>query len=322
MKSTIIIPNYNGKDYLKNCLDSLMQCEPFDFKVIVVDNGSTDGSVELLREQYSWVEAILLPDNKGFAEAVNIGLEKTKTKYGILLNNDTTVATDFVAKLEEAIDEKEKIFSVSAKMVSMHEPEVLDGAGDLYCALGWAFALGKGKVVSKAYTKPSKIFSACGGAVIYRMSCMNEIGMFDSNHFAYLEDVDLGYRGLIHGYENRYTPDAVCYHAGSGFSGSRYNEFKVTLSSKNSTYLIIKNMPILQQVLNLPFFMVGFLVKYLFFIKKGFGSTYLKGLIKGIIFGYSKEGRARKVRFRIKNVGNYVKIQGYLWWNILRRFVG
>lgn len=322
MKSTVIIPNYNGKDYLENCLKSLQQCEPLDFKVIVVDNGSTDGSVEMLQESFSWVEKILLPENKGFAEAVNIGLEKTETEYGILLNNDTTVKKDFVAKLEEVIGTNEKIFSVSAKMVSMHEPEVLDGAGDLYCALGWAFALGKGKPVSKAYTKPARIFSACGGAVIYRMHILKEIGMFDPNHFAYLEDVDLGYRGLIYGYENRYAPEAVCFHAGSGFSGSRYNEFKVTLSSKNSTYVIVKNMPFLQQIINLPFFVIGFLIKYLFFISKGFGGTYLKGLIKGITFGYSKEGRMRKVRFRFKNLGNYVKIQGYLWWNILRRFVG
>ena len=93
------------------------------------------------------------------------------------------------------------------------------------------------------------------------MDILKEIGLFDENHFAYLEDVDLGYRAKIHGYDNFYEPLAVCYHAGSGFSGSRYNEFKVNLSSRNSIYLILKNMPLLQLLINLPFLLLGFLTK-------------------------------------------------------------
>jgi len=322
MKTTVIIPNYNGCDYLKPCLDSLLSCKSMDFHVLVVDNGSTDGSVELLKKEYPQVEAVFLEENTGFAPAVNVGLHKTKTPYALLLNNDTTVETDFVKKMEEALEKKDTIFSVSAKMVSMQEPQLLDGAGDLYCALGWAFALGKGKTVKDHYTKEAKIFSACGGAAIYRMDVMEKIGFFDDNHFAYLEDVDVGYRGMLLGYENRYTPDAVCYHAGSGFSGSRYNAFKVTLSSRNSTYIIIKNMPILQQIINLPFFMIGFGVKWLFFIKKGFGFLYLKGLMKGIAMGYSKMGRKRKLPFQVSRLKNYGKIQWKLWSNIFRRIVG
>jgi len=322
MKTTIIIPNYNGIEYLEDCLASLQKCEPSDFHIIVVDNGSTDGSVELLKEKFSEVEGIFLAENTGFAPAVNRGLEKTKTPYALLLNNDILVEPDFVQKMENAIEEHENCFSVSAKMLQMHEPELLDGAGDLYCALGWAFALGKGKTASDHYTKPAKIFSSCGGAVIYRMDILNEIGYFDENHFAYLEDVDLGYRARIHGYDNRYEPAAVVYHAGSGFSGSRYNEFKTKLASRNSIYIILKNMPFVQILINLPLLLLGFLTKIAFFGLKGHGNTYCKGLLNGFKLYFSDEGKKHKIPFKVCNLLNYVKIEIELLWNIVRRIIG
>ncbi len=322
MKTTVIIPNYNGKEYLRQCLLSLKECKPADFHTIVVDNGSTDGSVELLKEEFPQIEAILLSENTGFAPAVNRGLEHTKTPYALLLNNDTTVEPDFVYQMEKALENRKKAFSISAKMVMMQEKELLDGAGDLYCALGWAFALGKGKKVSESYRKSARVFSGCGGAVIYRMDILDEIGKFDENHFAYLEDVDIGYRARIYGYVNFYEPSAVCYHAGSGFSGSRYNEFKVNLSSRNSIYLILKNMPFLQIVFNLPFLLLGFLTKIIFFAKKGYGYTYCKGLKKGFLLAFSEEGKARKVRFQRKHILHYFRIEVELLWNICRRVLG
>lgn len=322
MKTTVIIPNYNGKEYLKQCLQSLGQCEPADFHIIVVDNGSTDGSVELLKREYAHVEAIFLRENTGFASAVNRGLEQTKTPYAILLNNDTTVEKDFVSKMEMALEMHKNAFSVSARMLMMQKPEVLDGAGDLYCALGWAFALGKGKTAVDHYTKPARIFSSCGGAVIYRMNVFQRIGLFDENHFAYLEDVDIGYRAKIYGYENFYEPSAICYHAGSGFSGSRYNEFKINLSSRNSIYLILKNMPLLQILINLPFLLLGYMTKVAFFAKKGFGYNYGKGLLNGFLLYFSKEGKSHKVPFQFRNLPHYLQIEWELIFNIFRRIIG
>lgn len=322
MNTTVIIPNYNGRAYLKECLLSLQKCEPFDFEILVVDNGSTDGSINLLKEEFPAVRYIPLQENTGFAPAVNTGLRSIKTKYALLLNNDTKVAPDFVKTLETAMEKEKKAFSVSAKMVSMHEPSIIDGAGDLYCALGWAFALGKGKNTDNCYQKYAEIFSACAGAAIYRMDYLKCVGFFDENHFAYLEDIDLGYRAAIYGYHNYYEPKAVCYHAGSGFSGSRYNEFKVNLSSRNSIYLIYKNMPVLQLILNLPFLLAGFLIKILFFIKKGYGKTYCKGLLAGIRLSMSPKGREHKVKFQISHLGHYCKIQILLWINTIRRITG
>ncbi len=319
MKTTVIIPNYNGIDYLKDCLLSLSESESDGFETIVVDDGSKDGSAEYVRTSHPDVKLIALAENTGFAAAVNRGIEAATTKYVLLLNNDTKVIGDFVRRMEQAIEADEKIFSVSAKMLKMNDESTVDGAGDYYCALGWAYAYGKDKPEEKV-DKKRQIFSACGGAAIYRRDAVTELGLFDERHFAYLEDVDLGYRARIAGYINMYEPSAKVLHAGSGFSGSRYNEFKVGLSSKNSTYIIRKNMPFLQRIINLPFFIIGFGIKLLFFCLKGFGIVYLKGLFKGIADSLTAEGRAKKVPFKFANFGNYVKIQVELWINILRRF--
>ena len=206
-------------------------------------------------------------------------------------------------------------------MISLHDPYKLDGAGDLYCALGWAFSRGKDQPAD-AYEKPDRIFSACAGAALYRREVFEKIGYFDENHFAYLEDMDIGYRANIYGYHNRYAPDAKVYHAGSAASGSRHNEFKVNLSSRNSIYLIFKNMPLLQMLINLPFLLLGYLIKGLFFTLKGMGGVYLKGLWKGILLSASREGRDKKVKFSMKNLKNYCWIQWQLWVNMIRRVCG
>ncbi|MBP3421613.1 MAG: glycosyltransferase family 2 protein [Lachnospiraceae bacterium] len=329
MKTTVVIPNYNGIKYLENCIESLVLAkEQGEFAILVIDNGSTDGSLEKAKEYEAngLLTVVAFPKNTGFCGAVNEGIRRAQTEYVLLLNNDTEVTKDFVKNLEIFMDEHADAFSASSKMLSLQEPEVIDDCGDLYCALGWAFGLGKGKNIrakaAKKYEKNGKIFAACGGASIYRKAVLDEIGVFDENHFAYLEDIDIGYRALIYGYHNYYCHSAVVYHAGSGFSGSRYNKFKIDLSAKNSIYLIYKNMPLLQVLLNLPFLLIGFLVKTMFFLLKGFGGTYLKGLMNGLKLSFSKEGKTCKVAFKGRNLVNYIMIQWYLWWNLLRRFIG
>lgn len=317
-RSTIIIPNYNGIRYIENCLASLAN-EPAE--VIVVDNGSTDGSLALVRERFPRVRTIALKKNYGFCAAVNRGIEACKTDkivYVILLNNDTTVEPGFVRALEKALDADERVFSGAARMVRMDDPSRIDDAGDYYCALGWAFAAGKDKAAAD-YERPREIFSACGGACIYRRSILTEIGLLDENHFAYLEDVDLGYRARIYGYRNLYVPDAVVRHAGSGVSGSRHNAFKVKLSAQNSVYLVAKNMPPVQILLNLPFLLAGFLIKTLFFLKKGLVKSWFLGTAEGFRLVCSREGSKRRVRFAMARFPAYCRIQWELWRNLWYR---
>lgn len=321
MKTTVVIPNYNGIEYIKPCLESLYACKGEPFDIIVVDDASTDDSVAYLQTQTDKITLLTSDANSGFAASVNRGIAAATTQTVILLNNDTTVESDFVTAMVKAV-ENERVFSASAKMVDMHRPEYIDGAGDFYCALGWAFAYGKGKKTKEFGLKERKIFSSCGGAAIYKKSILEKIGLFDEAHFAYLEDVDLGYRAAIEGYKNVYAPQAVCYHAGSASSGSRYNEFKINLSSRNSIFLIYKNMPFLQFLLNLPFILLGIMIKTAFFAVKGYGKIYLRGVIRGILMCLDMDTRSHKVRFRWRNLGNYVVIQFELWINLFRRLVG
>ena len=313
---SIVIPNYNGKHFLEDCLTSVFAQNIKDQEVIVVDNGSTDGSLEYL-ENYPGVRVLALDKNYGFCGAVYLGIQAADSEYVILLNNDTEVDPEFTGELLKAIKADESIFSCSSKMIQFHDRARMDDAGDYYCALGWAFGRGKGKPV-KDYEDSANVFASCAGAAIYRKKLLEALGYFDEKHFAYLEDIDVGYRARIHGYRNVYAPKAVVYHVGSGFSGSTHNAFKVKLSSRNNIYLIYKNMPFLQILLNSPFLLAGHTVKWLFFLKKGLGKEYLTGIKEGIAL--CKEGK--KVRFSWENLPNYGVIQWELWLNMIRRLIG
>lgn len=318
-KVTVVIPNYNGIRFLRECLDSVFAqaAGTPEYEVLVIDNGSADGSLELLRENYPRVHAEGLPENTGFCHAVNLGIRLSSAPYVILLNNDTKVKPEFIKNLCYAIESRPEAFSVSAKMLMWDHPELLDDAGDRYCVFGWAYARGKGKPAEQ-YNEPCEIFAACAGAAIYRKSILEEIGYFDEEHFAYMEDLDLGYRARIHGYRSYYEPGAEVIHYGSASSGSRYNTWKTSLASANNIYVIGKNMPLLQWIWNLPFLLPGFMAKFLFFCKKGMGKAYVSGLGRGFLRLFSPAGRSKKVKFRVKHLKNYFAIQWQLYVNTLR----
>lgn len=311
---TIVIPNYNGIAFLKTCLDSVLAQTGVQMDVIIIDNGSVDGSQEFISSNYPQCELVCLDQNYGFCRAVNEGINRTKSPYVILLNNDTEVRPLFAASLVASMKEDKSRFSCSARMLMYTKRNLLDDAGDFYCAFGWGIARGKGRP-KQEYETADQIFSACGGAAIYQTEMVRLIGGFDEAHFAYLEDMDLCWRARIHGWKSWYEPDAEVFHVGSATSGSRYNRFKVLHSAGNNLYMIYKNMPLAQMLLNLPFLLVGFLIKYLFFVKKGLGKDYREGLARG--FELCRKHKDRKVRFLWRNLPAYVAIQVELWKNIL-----
>ncbi|MCR5107573.1 MAG: glycosyltransferase family 2 protein [Lachnospiraceae bacterium] len=314
---TIVIPNYNGIRFIKDCLDSLKEQTFTDYDIIVVDNASKDGSPELVEEDYPYIKLIKNDENYGFARAVNQGIQNTDSDYVILLNNDTVTDPFFVQELYSSIKDRDDVFSCQAKMLKLYERDRIDSAGDLYCALGWAFSLGKDEKADR-YVRTERIFSSCAGAAIYRREIFEKIGYFDERHGSYLEDVDIGYRANISGYKNLFVPEAKVFHAGSGSSGSRHNSFKVRLASRNSVFVIHKNMPSLQIILNLPFLMVGYMIKILFFFLKGMGKEYLSGVFKGLKMSFGM----KKYPFGRENVINYLWIQLALWKNMIRRITG
>lgn len=300
--TTVIIPNYNGLGFMDDCIRALEAQTYRNFRTLVVDNGSTDGSVEWLKEHR--IETIFLGENTGFSGAVNTGIRASDTPYVILLNNDTRVDEYFVAELVKAIGRSEKIFSVSSRMLQMYHPELVDDAGDMYSLLGWGFQRGVGQSAG-GYKKACRVFSACAGAAIYRREVFEKIGYFDEKHFAYLEDMDVGYRARIAGYDNLYWPAAVVYHVGSGTSGSKYNSFKVKLAARNNVYLNYKNMPFPQLFINAVPIAAGIFLKWVFFKKIGYEKDYSEGLKEGIRTART----CNKVRFQPKHLMNYVIIE-------------
>ena len=312
----VIIPNYNGQKYLSDCLKSLRKQSFQDFKVIMVDNGSSDGSISVVKRDFPEVQIIGLSENTGFANAVNVGIKETGAKYVFLLNNDTVCEEGVLDALVKVLDKKKSVFSVQAKMLQIKEPHLIDDAGDYYCALGWAFAPSKDKDNSR-YSRRINVTSACAGAAMYRREVFEEIGYFDEAHFCYLEDVDVGYRARLYGYDNVMEPGAIVYHVGSGSSGSRHNAFKVELTAANNLYFIYKNMNALQVIINLPLFLAGVIIKHVFYVRKGLGKAHLRGLSKGIskIFTNSY----KRVRFGGRQIVNSLWLQLELWANCVRR---
>ena len=285
--TTVIIPNYNGLKFLDECIRALDAQTYRNFKILVVDNGSADGSVEWLKEH--GIETIFLEENTGFSGAVNTGIREADTPYVILLNNDTRADEYYVAELVRAIERSDRIFSVSSRMIQMYQPQLMDDAGDMYSLLGWAYQRGVGQDIRR-YRKPCRVFSACAGAAIYRREVFREIGYFDEMHFAYLEDLDVGYRARIAGYDNVYCPAAIVWHVGSGTSGSKYNSFKVKLAARNNVYLNYKNMPYPQLLVNAVPIAAGLFLKYLFFKKIGYEKDYIEGLKEGLDGARLQEG--------------------------------
>ena len=309
MKATIIIPNINGKGWLKDSIESVYAQTMQDFRLIVVDNGSTDESLEQARSYCSRPNFTLIEngENTGFSHAVNQGIALAESEYVVLFNNDAFAEPDWLENLIAAAEQDGRIFAVSSLMIRHFERELADDAGDYVTLLGFACKRGDGMKASR-YQKPGRVFSACGGAALYRKSILDEIGLFDETFFAYYEDVDISWRANSLGYKNVYCPTARCYHICGATTGAvRYNPFKSIQSGRNSILLPYKNMPILMLLLNLPFLVFGYLLKAAMFRLRGFGPAYGQGFKEAL----KTMGKIQKPRFRLKNLPCYVLIQ--LW---------
>lgn len=309
MKATVIIPNLNGAGWLRDSIESVWAQTLTDFELIVVDNASTDESLGIARsyvgrERYTLIEN---DTNTGFSFAVNQGIRRAESEFVVLFNNDAFAEPDWLAELVRTAEADPRIFAVSSLMIRHYERELADDAGDYVTLLGFACKRGDGLRHSR-YTAPCRVFSACGGAALYRKSILDEIGLFDELFFAYYEDVDISWRANSLGYKNVYCPTAKCYHICGATTGAvRYNPFKSIQSGRNSILLPYKNLPIVMFVLNLPFLALGYLLKALMFRLRGFGPAYGQGFKEAL----KAIPKIQKPKFRLKNLPNYILIQ--LW---------
>jgi GT2 family glycosyltransferase len=258
-RAAVVIPNWNGIQFLGDCLASLSgQSHPA--RIIVVDNASTDGSPEQARANFPAVELLSLPHNRGFAGAVNAGIIhalRDSVDYVALFNNDAVAEPDWLARLIASAEEHPDAGVVTSKLL-LEDRLHIDSTGDFYSSWGWAYPRGRDELDTGQYDAPEQreVFCGSGGASLFRARMFQDVGLFDEAYFAYLEDQDLGFRAQLMGWTARYEPTAVAYHRLMGTSATIAN-FGRYQAIRNCIYLYVKNMPAPLCWKYLPKFLLG-----------------------------------------------------------------
>jgi len=240
LKVSVVVPNWNGMRFVGMCLDSLAKLDFEDYEVIVVDNGSVDGSREMIEEQYPEVRLLKLPDNMGFAIACNEGIKASNAEYIVLLNNDIEVTPDWLRELYEGMERHPECGMGTTKMMFLDQRDVFYNTGDLFHSWSAGGGRGQGEKDIGQYEKEDYVFGACAGAGIYRREFFNQVGLFDEDFFIFAEDVDLNMRGQLQGLKSVYLPKAKVFHIGTATVGL-YSDRYVYLCKRNDIWVFIKN---------------------------------------------------------------------------------
>lgn len=252
---SVIIVNYNGLSHLRECLDSLRRQAFTDFEVIFVDNGSTDGSVSFVEENYPDIKVVKNRANLGFGEGNNVGMRIAQGKYVALLNNDTVTHPEWLRSLANAAESSPETFGMWASKILFYDnPEVIDTVGHLIYPDGQNIGRGRGELDRGQYDREEEVFFPSGCAALYSKKMLDEIGLFDPDFFAYADDTELGLRGRLAGWKCLFVPSSVVYHKYSATSG-RYSEFKVFLIERNRIWVLIKYFPLRYIILS-PFYTI------------------------------------------------------------------
>ena len=237
---SVIIPNWNGTALLPGCLDSLRTQTHPDYEVILVDNASTDDSVEMIRREYPEVRVLELARNLGLTGGVNAGIAIARGEIIALLNNDAEASPAWLTELEAALARHPEAGSVASKMLFYGHPKTINSAGDCYRTDGIPVNRGVWQQDDGEFDQEDLVFGGCGGAVAYRRTLLEQIGLFDEDLFMYCEDVDLSWRAQLAGWGCVYAPLAMVHHrlsaTGGGVLASYYN-------GRNCIYVIVKNYP-------------------------------------------------------------------------------
>lgn len=273
--ASVIILNWNGKHLLPDCLVSLAQQTFTDFETIIVDNGSTDGSVEWLRTiQSETIRLIENSRNLGFAEGNNQAIRAARGRYMILVNNDTVLDNRFLEELIKPAEKDREIGLCASKIVFHNDPSCIDAVGQLLYWDGLNRQKGHFETDRGQYDEDTEILFPPGCGSLYRKEMLDRIGLFDEDFFAYGEDTDLGLRGRLAGWKCICAPKAVIYHKRSGSTGE-YSAFKAFHVERNRIWVAVKSFP-LPLLLMTPFFTM---YRYLFqvwavFTKRGMAGKF------------------------------------------------
>ncbi len=241
----IIIPTYNGREYLDGCLTALQQQTYRDFQIIVVDDGSTDGTEEHLRDQWPTVKVLALPRNVGLAAAINQALDMSTSEFVALLNNDTEVEPGWLGALIECLERNPETAAVTSKLLLFDKRDHIHSAGDTFSRRGRPGNRGVWQRDSGQYDQEVEVFGACAGAALYRREALNEVAeidgsVLDPDFFMYCEDVDLSWRLRLRGHHILYVPSAIVYHRLSATGGGTLASYYV---ARNTICVIVKDLP-------------------------------------------------------------------------------
>lgn len=275
----VVIPSWNSKEDLPACLDSLLQ-QTIPCEIVVVENGSTDGSLEFLQSHYPEITVLPQKKNLGFDGGVNVGIRyalKHKFPYVALLNNDAVAHKEWLKYLVETLDKNQSAGIATCKLMGIDKKH-LDSTGDIYTTWGLAYPRGRGEPVSNTYDKNVDIFGASGGASVYRSVTLEEIGLFDEKFFAYYEDVDISFRAQLAGWKVMFEPQSIVYHQIGATSG-RIKGFTTYQTMKNLPMLFWKNVPRKHILHMLPRFSVAYCSLLMSALASGRGIPALKGVL-------------------------------------------
>lgn len=281
-ETSVIIVNLNGIDHLETCLGSLARQSYSDCDVILVDNGSTDASVEFAMRRFPKVKVLMLERNTGFAFATNRGIEQTSSPYIALLNNDIEVEGKWLERMVRALKVHPEVGAVACKMLNFSNRSVIDAAGDVLTRAAMAEARGHGDLDQGQYDRADYVFGPCAGAAVYRREVFERIGMFDESFFAFYEDIDLDFRMQAAGWKALYVPSAVCYHK-RGATVRTMRRMVAKLHVRNNIFYVLKNIPSGIILRRLPAVVAARLWTWFVYVREGNGVGVLQGVVEAVL---------------------------------------
>ena len=277
---SIIIVSWNGRQHLDACLTAIAAQAGVPFEAILVDNGSTDGTAEYVRDRFSWVRLVSLSINRGFAGGNNLGAREARGRYLVFLNNDTAVAPDWLRELVAGLDEASGFALVTSRVVYMHDPATIDSAGDGVLRWGGAFKRHHGAPAQLA-SDSREVFGVCGAACLVPRTVFDELGGFDEDFFVSHEDVDLSYRARLLGYRCRYRASAIVRHRGSSTLG-RTSATSVFHGQRNLEWVYFKNTPGVLLVRTLAGHVIYDVAAAAYFTRAGLLGTFIRAKIAAV----------------------------------------
>lgn len=293
---SVIIANWNGKDFLDDCLSALRRQTFRDFETILVDNGSTDGSVQYVRERFPEVRLLALKENLGFTGGNIAGYEAAAGNLIVLLNNDTEADSEWLQEIHNGSVLFAEAGSFASKMMYFDERHRIENCGFEMAITGTPTELGRDELDGPEWCSPRKIFGACGGAVAYRRSMLNDVGFLDPDFFMIYEDVDLSFRAQLSGYDCVYLPQAIVYHHYRSTIRKR-PAMQVFYAQRNIEWVYLKNLPAAFLLRSAPFRLLYEIGAAVYFCRLGAGMSFLRAkmdALKRLRFVLRKRGAIQK----------------------------